>query len=325
MNPTRYALVTAASMVILCIVSLGYAETLQEMEVVDLGPATVVVRNPEIGVLIVTSVIPNLSFESSMGIIKVDDTSPGKWILHLQPGTNLITFKAEGYRTVSNVRLVIPKKTARQVEVKPVKTLGTLIVESNPPGAFIFLDGEDTGKQTPSTFENMEVGSHWVVLKMPSFLADTTKVDIEAGEITRITRPLQAIGYLTLHTVPPDAEAIIDSGTEEPIAVRTPIERLALKIGVYSLSVYKPGYLGWKESITIERGEIVYKEMTLEPQPDAGVVPITGPELKPKKSRKWLWITTGAAVLVGGVAAVMLAGKEEPSKTEIISPPPSHP
>ena len=325
MNRKGYMLLTVASVSILCAVSLGHAQTLKEMEVTDLGQATVVVRNPEIGVLIVTSVIPNLSFESSMGIIKVDDTSPGKWILHLQPGTNLITFKAEGYRTVSNVRLVIPKKTARQVEVKPVKTLGTLIVESNPPGASIFLDGEDTGKQTPSTFENMEVGSHWVVLKMSSFLADTSKVDIEAGEITRITRPLQAIGYLTLHTVPSDAEAIIDSGTEEPITTRTPVEKLALKTGVYSLSVYKPGYLGWKESIAIDRGEIVYRERTLDPQPEAGVVPITGSELKPKKSRRWLWVTTGVAIVAGGIAAALLLPQEEKGRGGEIPPPPSHP
>ena len=100
---------------------LAHAQTLKEMKVVDQGEAKgVVVRNPEVGILIVTSVIPNLSFESNMGIIKVDDSDPGRWVLHLHPGTNLITFKAEGYKSVSRVRLVVPRKKAHHVEVQPV-------------------------------------------------------------------------------------------------------------------------------------------------------------------------------------------------------------
>jgi len=101
------------------------------MEVIDHGMAMVVVRNPEIGVLIAESVIPELSFESNMGIIKVTHDRPGEWVLHLYPGTNLITFKAEGYKTVSDVRLVVPKKRVRKVEVKPLERVRALNVGSD--------------------------------------------------------------------------------------------------------------------------------------------------------------------------------------------------
>ncbi|MCK5527105.1 MAG: hypothetical protein KAJ05_08145, partial [Candidatus Latescibacteria bacterium] len=124
-----------ASLIILCTASPEAAEILNEMEVIDRGLAPVVVRNPEESILIVTSVIPKLSFASNMGIIRVNDDTPGKWIVYLHPGTNLITFMAEGYKSVSSVRLVVPKKKARNVEVKVLKTRGTLIVESDPSGA----------------------------------------------------------------------------------------------------------------------------------------------------------------------------------------------
>jgi len=49
MNPTKNVLLTVASMVILCAASLGTAQTLQEMEVIDGGLTTAVVRDPDCG------------------------------------------------------------------------------------------------------------------------------------------------------------------------------------------------------------------------------------------------------------------------------------
>ncbi|MCK5119673.1 MAG: PEGA domain-containing protein [Candidatus Latescibacteria bacterium] len=308
-----------ASLIILCTASPEAAEILNEMEVIDRGLAPVVVRNPEESILIVTSVIPKLSFASNMGIIRVNDDTPGKWIVYLHPGTNLITFMAEGYKSVSSVRLVVPKKKARNVEVKVLKTRGTLIVESDPSGAAIFLNGEDTEKRTPYEFEGQETGTYGLALRMLHYLADTTEVEVKAGEITRVTRPLQALGYLSVHTVPSEADVSLDSGTGEVITATTPIEQLPLKTGAYSLSVHKPGYLGWKLSVTIEKGQIVQKDLDLQPEGKLGA------QLKPKKSRKWPWIVSGAVLVAGGVAAVMLTNGNNPPENGTISDPPSHP
>ena len=307
MNPAKYTLLTVVSMVILCCAISGYAETLQEMELIDQGEAAVVVRNPEEAVLIVESVIPQLSFESNMGIIKVEQSRPGEWILHLHPGTNLITFKSEGYKTISDVRLVVPKKRVRKVEVKVLKTLGTLIVESDPPGATIFLDGEDTGKQTSYEFEGQETGMVRLALKMTHYLTDTTEVEVKAGEITRIVRPLHAVGYLTFHTSPTEAEVMIDSGTEDALTLRTPVELLTLKVGGHDLSVYKPGYLSPQLSITIEKGRIVQKELELKRVEDLQRVedlrrpesPVSVPARlvpsRPFYKKRWFWgvVATG--------------------------------
>ena len=229
-----------------------------------------------------------------MGIIRVDHDRPGEWILHLFPGTNLITFKAEGYKTVSHVRLVVPKKRARKVEVKVLKTLGTLIVESDPPGAAIFLDGEDTEQQTPYEFEGQETGTYQLVLRMTHYRADTTTVDIKAGEITRIVRPLQAVGYLTLHTNPSEARVVIDSGAEDAITASTPIELFALKTGAYSLSVYKPGYLSPQLSVTIEKGKIVQRELDLKHVADLERMHDLVPT-RPFYKKRWFWglVATG--------------------------------
>ena len=261
----KHTLLTLMASAILCATTLGIAEPLQEMEVIDHGITTAVVRDPNVAILIVGSVIPELSFESNIGIHKVKHDKPGEWILYLFPGTNLITFKAEGYQTLSNVRLVVPKKKARKVEVKPLKKYGVLTVESDPPGGQIFLDGKDTEKQTPYSFENLAAGLHLVVLKMDDYQTDTTRVDVKHEDMLRINRTLQAVGYLTLDTTPSGAEVVIDSGTEYAITVKIPVEKLGLKTGPHILSVHKVGYaLIEKELVLIEKGKTIRKDLGLQ-------------------------------------------------------------
>ena len=228
MNPTKNVLLTVLSVVILCSASLGHAELLQEMGMIDHGITTAVEGDPHVGILIVTSVIPELSFASNMGIIRVDDSTSGKWIVYLHPGTNIITFMAERYKSVSR-RLVVPKKKVHTVEVKPLIRYGMLTVESNPPGARIFLDGEDTGKQTPYFFENLKAGPHLVVLKIDDYQRDTSRLNVKPEVVLRINRTLQAVGYLSVNTVPSAASVVIEKGTDEAITVTTPIKKMALK------------------------------------------------------------------------------------------------
>jgi hypothetical protein len=135
-------------------------------------------------------------------------------------------------------------------------------------------------------------------------------VEVKAGEITRVTRPLQAVGYLSLNTVPSAASVVIKNATEEAITLTTPIRKMALKTGVYSLSVQKPGYPGWKLSVTIEKGLIVKKDLNLRGE---------------EKGRKWPWILGGVAVVAGGVAAVLLTQGDALPEAGSISEPPSHP
>lgn len=236
----KHTLLTIVNIIILCSASLSYAETLQEMEVIDHGLTTPLLRIREESILIVTSVIPKLSFASNMGIIHVDDSIPGKWIVYLRPGTNLITFMAEGYKSVSGVRLVVPKKKARKVEVKPLKMFGTLMVESYPPGGDVFLDGEDTGKQTPYRFEDQTAGEHLLVLKMAHYRADTIRVDIKVGETTFYIGKLQTVDYLRSEK---DAQIRAEFEKIQLAEIRRKVARKQAKLKSLE-SVYGEGWWG---------------------------------------------------------------------------------
>lgn len=56
-----------------------------------------------------------------------------------------------------------PQKIMASLEPVAKESFGTVLVESEPAGAKIFLDTENTGKVTPATLERLEVGQSYVL------------------------------------------------------------------------------------------------------------------------------------------------------------------
>ena len=100
---------------------------------------------------------------------------------------------------------------------EPSKTV-TLVVESIPSGAKIFLDGEDTGRITTSEFVGLEHGgTKELKLTLPGYEPFTTQVDLDgpAGNkgVVRVykTSKLSPEGRrLTIDSRPTNASLILD-------------------------------------------------------------------------------------------------------------------
>ncbi|MBU4443920.1 hypothetical protein KJ656_02405, partial [bacterium] len=100
-----------------------FSQELKEIDIETVPESesmTFIIRNPNEAILIVHSTIPDLNFESSRSIIGVDNPDPGEYRLHLEPGTHIITFKADGYLPQKE-RYHIPIKEYEEVRVKPKK------------------------------------------------------------------------------------------------------------------------------------------------------------------------------------------------------------
>lgn len=67
----------------------------------------------------------------------------------------------------------------------PAATTGTLVVQSTPTGAQIWIDGTNTGKISPDTVKNLSAGNHALTLKLDGY-KDTvqTAVSITASQTT---------------------------------------------------------------------------------------------------------------------------------------------
>lgn len=63
-------------------------------------------------------------------------------------------------------------------EQEPEPITGTLIVDSSPQGADIFLDGKKTGLTSPATIEGITEGEHKVTVKMKNIKITNTWYNI---------------------------------------------------------------------------------------------------------------------------------------------------
>lgn len=120
-------------------------------------------------------------------------TTPMPLSLPLTEGQpQLLTLRVEGYhdwhqwveRTTDGAVIV-------QARLRPAsEAKGELLITSEPSGAKIFLDGNDTGRATPTTLP-VSPSSHAVKLELPNFLPAYETVFVPSGERVEVHIPLQ--------------------------------------------------------------------------------------------------------------------------------------
>ncbi|MEC7524296.1 MAG: protein kinase [Myxococcota bacterium] len=126
----------------------------------------------------------------------------------------------------------------------PAATLtGTLIVNSEPEGAEVFVDGESHGP-TPATIAELPTGSHQVRLELDGYQPSEGTQELRAGQTRSITQVMEpvavpegpvAMGRLTLTSTPP---AVVFHDGEE--LGRTPLRNVELPAGLVALELETP-------------------------------------------------------------------------------------
>lgn len=85
----------------------------------------------------------------------------------------------------------VPTPAAAPVPAPPTKTApGTLVVDSRPTGARVFLDGRSIGT-TPLVLNSVAVGDHAIRLDMAGYQGWGTSVKILSGERSRVAASLE--------------------------------------------------------------------------------------------------------------------------------------
>ena len=120
-------------------------------------------------------------------------------------GTHVVRITRDGYlddeRRVSVsarrpaqsliVELARPREARAETgENAGARFTAALIVESRPPGAIVFLNGERVGT-TPLTLDTVATGSQALRLEMDGYRRWTSSIRVVAGERNRITASLE--------------------------------------------------------------------------------------------------------------------------------------
>ena len=144
-------------------------------------------------------------------------------------------------------------RSERPPAAKQVAPSG-LHIESTPPGAAVFIEGEPTGLKTPTTLTGITKPQLVLRLELPNYASVTRTVDIPA-ETTASTQvalaPLQ--GRLVISDLPASAVLVVDSQEYDAGEV------IPVVAGKHDIRVMLDGRIVAQESIETATGDQAWK------------------------------------------------------------------
>lgn len=163
-------------------------------------------------------------------------------------------------------------------------SFGRVSVESDPPGAKIFLDGRDTGRTTPATLDNVAAGAHQIRLELEGYQSVTRSVNVPRNQTVTVSvtlepaegpggpeepepdGPVRVFGYVqasrggrlvpevTVKAVEADTGAVVASTVTDAGGAYT----LFIPAGTYDIIAEKPGRAQAKrQALHVEDGDAV--------------------------------------------------------------------
>ena len=142
--------------------------------------------------------------------------------------------------------VVNDKKTEFNFELKRVQPVtGSIKVTSEPDGAKIFINGVDTGKQTPYTFNDKPVGTYEVYVTKTGYVTPATQtkavVNDKKTEFNFELKRVQPVtGSIKVTSAPAGATIFLDGKNTGKI---TPDTLTNVPVGNHEVYVTRSGYI----------------------------------------------------------------------------------
>jgi hypothetical protein len=246
----------------------------------------VFVNYPEYSALIIRSSIPNLILDSNLGIIEdLSEPGTGTYRIILNPGTQIITVRAQGYiqEQFRLTSLTEPREvTYYSVEPSDVtlaQGTGNLNLVSSPSNAQIRLQGlPDFEGQTPFSFEGYAAQTYQATITKENYAPKRVALRVVEGETNSQIVELEPLFGLVGLDVRNSSGNTISSASVQYVN-RTPIlsestsEYQALASGTIQIQVGAPGYRSQNLDITLENGQIIDDEIILITEQEANALP----------------------------------------------------
>jgi hypothetical protein len=193
----------------------------------------------------------------STQVMKIGDTCQVAAVLYNLKKATAVQAVTKGAPCQDHELLKAVKSVAdelgKQLEGKQISSvlqdvmLGTLVVQTEPPGAQVFIDGESSGT-TPFTTQ-IKGGEYTVKVVEAEHEPQEQTVDLEAGKKAKVSLKLvpRKFGTLNVVTKPEGAAVTVDGQA----AGTSPLKK-ELKAGNYLIAVKKEGYLDLEQQVKLD-------------------------------------------------------------------------
>lgn len=227
--------------------------------------------HPQMAAVVVQSSLPNLQFESNLGLVAIlGDASQGEYILIVQPARQIVRVYVAGFQ---QGRITVAPNAPRQVlhyTVEPkdriITDRGNLIIRTDPAGANVSIDGFPGEFRTPYVFENLIAVTHTIRIRMDGYRTEERLVRVEASrpniESYRLT---PTFGLLRIPE--PDLEFHVRSSEDlqEYRITYTAGETFRQPVGRYTYRLVKPFHRPVADSLDLKPGAMVELKPRFEP------------------------------------------------------------
>ena len=168
-------------------------------------------------------------------------------ITDLTPGKYTVEVKLDGYGIWHQVVEVEPDKETIVTAALQLKT-GSIMIESEPAKAMIYLDGEEVGI-TPDTLWYIVPGKHEIRVEMDGYEVWSENVDIEEDKQKSLTAALQIkTGSISIESKPSNAVVYLDG---EEVG-KAPYTLKSIVPGTHEVQVRMDGYEVWNNWVNIK-------------------------------------------------------------------------
>lgn len=159
-------------------------------------------------------------------------------------------------------KLKIIEGETTYINAKLELCFGSLFINSTPPGATVYLNGEEKGK-TPLVISNLRPWQAYQ-LRVSLFKHDdwtaNVFVDPQVNERIEVNLRPKPEGFIYVTSIPSSSFVYLD----DELIGKTPLRNFPLQPGDYALKVVQPGYLSQTKRITLLPDKSIFVNFELK-------------------------------------------------------------
>jgi hypothetical protein len=205
---------------------------------------------------------------ASVKINGIDRGDTPLMITDLDTGTYRLHLSAPGHIS-KEIQVQLPDERPRLEEISLISDFGQLVVNSDPAGADVMLNGISKGT-TPITIERIPTGSTTLEIHTEGYERYRETIKLTAGESQTIDCELEPIpACLRVVTIPLKARVYVNNEYQG----NAPVFLQDLPPGDYRVRAELPNYDPVAQTVTLKRADRVVKEFRLAA--NVGTVKVT--------------------------------------------------
>ncbi len=178
----------------------------------------------------------------------------------IEPGELVAEANKEGYKRAWDVVTVEDKADEQRIVLTMLPMVGYLSMDSEPPGARVYLDDTTSLGQTPLVRVPVPVGEHRYELTAEGYKPLTASITVEEDYQYHKVHALEHNdATLEVFSIPTNAQIWLNNQLQP---ARTPT-RLQLPPGVYTVAVHLDGYIQKEQTISLKGSDTNRIELTM--------------------------------------------------------------